>query len=598
VPLSSGVDLSVYSLGQLVYLLSVKKPLFAAALGSAVNKLKVKTDFPPGVTFPELLEAYKGKYKETQVIHPIQITDWAATNGVAIEYVKSETVAPLADMLLVKVPKVAVKPQMSELIVVEGVNLPLYQGVPLVDVNTKVHLEKVIGKPVFVTTKLEVLVVKNVVDLVKVQDGIFVAKTFSANSLVTSPELKDSAFVVADYLAETFGAVTDKLGKNCHYRGKALVQELFLLISRIDNRDGKLLFLKHIYDVVRGSKIFLNIKKTIGDHDIGSVGHAHAFYESSRSIRGADRTDSTSTGLSTYIPFDMNRQIMEYMIIAKNFHNLSQVIDMSRFNLIGKDAVKVVTALMFVASSKITQIGLTAAISGWKYSESGFGHHVNVQFTLTSLIPNVVTVYLDEQTTPNNDRSQVSSSFFLTSAVKGVQSIHAGWATRDTNFKQFIPSVAIHSLKGFYLNIPLGNALVIAEDYYKASVYVNRSRVLPSFCNQRAYDILYEYKLVNMLLKSTFITVALKKASSIIAEDGVMSSYEDFHELLAQYTKISEEEFESSCKNAERETADEAEANDAAEDEEEVKEEEKEEKKEARESKDPVITELDEEDFT
>jgi len=563
VPISSGVDLTSYSLGQLVYLLYLKKPIFAGALGSAVNKLKVVTVMPGNVTFPELLEAYKLKYKETQVIHPVQITDWAATNGIPITYNRDEIKAPeLSKDAPATTKSTNAKPEIRETIVIDEIPLPLYNGVPIVTPESQVKLEAFIGKPVFATTKLDILVVKNVVDVVKVKDGVFCPKTFAANSLLTSNELKDSAFVVADYLHNTFGVMTDKLGKNCHFRGKALIQELFTLIARLPNKQDKIFFLKHIYDIFRSSKIFLNIKKVIGDHEIGSAGHAHAFYESSRSIRGADKTDSTSTGLSTYAPFDMNRQIMENLIIAKNFHNLSQVIDLASFNLIGKDAVKVITALMFVASSKIDKIGLPAAISGWKYGDDGFGHHANVSFRLTSIMNDATTIYLDEQATPNSDRSQVSASFFLNSAFKGVQSVHVGWATRDTNFKHFVPSVAVHSLKGFYLNLPMSKPLVDSKKYYTASVFVNRARVLPSFCNQRAWEILLDYDLQNMVLKANFVTVALKKASSIIAEEGVMSSYEDFSILLAQHTTISQEEFEASCSKAERETEEDASAND------------------------------------
>lgn len=361
---------------------------------------------------------------------------------------------------------------------------PTIRGEPLFDVVGENFLKRH-SVEVQVVRAMEIATAHAIVDVVRLEQGSLVPK-------LPPPKLgifnADDRVKLEKFVLEVGSIFGTALAQEPTQRGRAFIKTLLRVMLASRDKVGYTDFITRTFKWT-GEKRAVQIPAKLGEYVTTDLEYAKEFLSQTRGIRGGDDKESTSLGVSAYLPFSVDRSIVKLLQKATDLNGVRRVLKFDAVTIIGKDARKWVEALISVDTAIKVIACANPQLVGWT-NEGGFWRNPKYKVVLVSGIEGLVV---------NVDKVDLKTRLSLDYDTKGqVQLIDT---PVDFQNGRFIPSCLAHNLTGFLLPTLVKGAMEKAraslKNYLTTVNILNVVRTYPAFFpNDRACKVLADRKMV------------------------------------------------------------------------------------------------------
>lgn len=441
------VDLSQYTVDELISFLDKTGSIY-----TRVNKLK---------------------YNKVQLSNEDILALKSAGNVAIIDTIRERYVTPVnvfgshLTIYLSSVAKVTVKG--SSLVVqcteIDSATIPLCNGYPVPDKKTVQQI-----KQAYPTTDLKptiapiVSLACSIADLVIYVNGTWRPKTYSEDFCDVVHDYRDVSVIVCEFLA---GASSDSTKGS--KKGSELVDYLIQVFTKLGatNPQGLQFLHDQMSKLLRplNKRRVPNVKQDSSGYSTGTVEYALHILARCRGIRGGDDSDSSVLNSSYYLPVTVPRQLAKAAIFVRDLCALRGLSKKNIVELIGPDSPTYLSYLVATNMHTGVVVYKGKLSTDWVPDKEGLYRRTNTKFPISrqscdgAFTINCLGAKSKADIEPFINCDQFITCTFFPELV---------WT-------RFVPSLAVHSLYGFY-NPMVDCNKIDCRRYCLYSVLVNLSR--------------------------------------------------------------------------------------------------------------------------
>jgi len=406
---------------------------------------------------------------------------------------------------------------------------PLFMGEPVIDDTLQQACSETFGMEVPTTNPREINVAHRIVDLFTYKKGKFVLKPLES--------CKAMRVVSAEKDLKFYGLLLDKTfsipfaNGSQSAKGRDLLNRILVAMESARKLGSYDKTMVQLVDLFVKLSVKIQIPKSFGEqHKQGSLGYAYLFLEYSRGLRGGDDRDSTSIGLSSYLPYNVPRLFVRHMARIQNLLFLAGSLAVSRINLVGEGSEAHALSLSLLKKCPFKYVGFAGAAKlGLEVLSPGVYCQVEGTLQFGPIDPSAcfVDVSLENVDKPWTITTDRYAQDEMVRLIKYPCDAHT--------CQRFIPSTFPHRLVGWYLPAKyMGAAGTVNQKdhntYLDLSVRINKIRTIPSYFQQRAYDLLPS----NLKLNPSVMRIVTKQAISLDIEVESLQG-ENYGDLSSAY---------------------------------------------------------------
>lgn len=400
---------------------------------------------------------------------------------------------------------------------------PTIRGEPLFDTLGEAFLKRH-NVEVQVVRAMEIATAHAIVDVVRLEKGSLIPKLPppKLGIFTASDRSKLEKFVIE--VNSIFGA---SLEVEPTQRGRALIKTLLRLMIASRDKPGYNDFITRTFKWT-GEKRVIQIPQKLGEYGIGDLEYAKEFLTQTRGIRGGDDRESTSLGVSAYLPFSVDRSIVKLLQKATDLNGIRRILRFDSVTIVGKDSRKWVEALIAVDTTIKVIACPNPQLVGW-INDNGIWRNPKYQVVLTSGVEGVIV---------NVDKVDLKTKLSLAYDTK--QQVQLIDTPVDYFNGRFVPSCLAHNLTGFLLpSLIKGSAekaKASLKNYLTTVNMLNVVRTYPAFFpNDRACQILTDRKMVT--IKPEYCVKLMKVAQKNNFVDLMTSQGMDCDDLASHFNE-------------------------------------------------------------
>lgn len=434
-------------------------------------------------------------------------------------------------------------PEFEEAYATQGLNMnaknmPDFEGVAI-QLENEVYVAPTIrGEPLFEAVgqdflkrhgidaqtirSVEVSTAHAIVDLARLDKGVLVPKLPPEGLGLFSVDDRKKMEKFALDINSIFGAA---LANEPTQKGRPLIKTLLRVMTQSRTVPGYEDFVMRTHKWT-GEKRNVQIPAKLGEFTPVDLEYARELLGRMRGVRGGDDKESTSLGVSAYLPFSVDRPIVKMLQRATDLINLRKLLGFDEVTIVGKEARKWVEALLAVDTSLKSISCTNPNLVGW-VNQGGVWTNPKYQTVLMSGRAGQV-INVDKL----DMRNQLSKDYDSQGQVLFVD------APKDFLEGRFIPSCIAHNLSGFLLptwNPKIAKGLTSGLKGYLTTVnMLNVVRTYPAFFpNDRACKLMKKRKMV--CISTAFCTRLMKVAQKTSFVDLMTSDGMNCDDLAAHF---------------------------------------------------------------
>lgn len=406
---------------------------------------------------------------------------------------------------------------------------PLFMGEPVVDAELQVACSEAFGMDVPTTNPREINVAHRIVDLFTYKKGKFLLKPIES--------CKAMRVLSADKDLKFYGLLLDKAfsipfaNGSQSAKGRDLLNRILVAMESARKLGSYDKTMGQLVDLFVKLAVRIQVPKSFGEqHKQGSLGYAYLFLEYSRGLRGGDDRDSTSIGLSSYLPYNVPRLFVRHMARIQDLLFLASSLDATKINLVGEGSEAYALSLSLLKKCPFKYVGFAGAAKlGLEVLSPGVYCQLGGVLQFGPIDPSAcfVDVSLENVEKPWTVTTERYAQDEIVRLIK--------YPCDACTCQRFIPSTFPHRLVGWYLPEKYtGSAATVKQKehnlYLDLSVRINKIRTLPSYFQQRAYDLLP----ANLKLNPSIMRIVTKQAISLDIEVESLQG-ENYGDLSSAY---------------------------------------------------------------